>query len=100
MDDIIHPDDIDDLLSIEDFFDYFGVGYDVDIMQKQRVPLLRLFQAMLPDDEQGRTYRSYQQALVKAYCGVVKGDSVPALEMRCGGCHECETSSEEGACCE
>ena len=94
MDDILRAEEIDELQSMEDFFDYFGVGYDVDIMQKQRVPLLRLFQAMLATNEQVHTYRSYQQALVKAYCGVIKGDSVPGLEIRCGGCHQCETSSE------
>ncbi|MFB9134932.1 nitrogenase-stabilizing/protective protein NifW [Vibrio sp. AK197] len=97
MDDIVDLETIDDLLSIEDFFDYFGVGYDPKIMNKQRVPLLRLFQAMLPDDGHALTYRQYQQALIKAYCGAIKGDSAPALAMRCGGCHDCEPS-EEGAC--
>ncbi len=91
-------DEIAELASIEDFLGYFGVHYQSDIVMRQRIPLLRMFQALLAESEQALTYRAYQRALVKAYCAIIKGQRLPAHESHCGGCSGCASGSEEVAC--
>lgn len=79
-------EEIEELTSVEDFFEHFDVGYDEDFMQHNRVKLLSLFNRSLAEYDEPLDRDSYQGALKKAYCLLQHGVVVELSASRCDSC--------------
>ncbi len=62
-------DELADLSSAEDFLDYFGIPFDVGVVQVCRLHILQRFHDYLARQEAGRApeYAAYRAWLARAY---------------------------------
>lgn len=82
-------EEIEDLTSVEDFFEHFDVDYDEGVMQHSRVKLLTLFNRSLAEYDEPLLRENYQGALSKAYCLLQHG---VVVELSAGRCESCNSS--------
>ncbi len=71
--------DLADLISAEDFLDYFGIPFDEQVVRVNRLHILQRFHnylaaEVLPDDEEGRRML-YVRHLTRAYADFVASDA-------------------------
>ncbi|MFY9327010.1 MAG: nitrogenase-stabilizing/protective protein NifW [Georgfuchsia sp.] len=71
-------EELDDLVSAEDFLDYFCVSYDAAVVQVKRLHILQRFHDYLSKQEAGKDpdYESYRRWLVKAYEDFLHSDAL------------------------
>ncbi|MGM0594420.1 MAG: nitrogenase-stabilizing/protective protein NifW [Pseudomonadota bacterium] len=72
-------DELEDLVSAEDFFDYFGIPYDEVVVRVNRLHILQRFHnylaaARMPSDDAGQK-AIYINALTQAYRDFVNSDA-------------------------
>jgi nitrogenase-stabilizing/protective protein len=80
MDDLTLDEALEDLVSAEDFLDYFGVEYDPSVVHVNRLHILQRFhdylaKTTLPDDE-AALRATYTAQLQRAYQDFVKSDAL------------------------
>jgi nitrogenase-stabilizing/protective protein len=70
-------DELRDLASAEEFFDYFGVSYDPAEMRVKRLHILQRFHDYLSRQEAGNepSYEAYRHWLVRAYEDFLHSDA-------------------------
>lgn len=70
-------DELEDLVSAEDFLDYFGVSYDATVVQVKRLHILQRFHDYLSKQEAGKEpgYAAYRHWLLKAYEDLLHSDA-------------------------
>ena len=78
-DDFDVDDDMEDLVSAEDFLNYFDVEFDEKIVNVNRLHILQLYHnelaaAELPQD-QGERREMYKQILIRAYESFIDSDA-------------------------
>lgn len=88
MDDSLTLDEaLEDLVSAEDFLDYFDVSYDPSIVQVNRLHILQRFHDYLgryvaPDADEDTRRHQYQAWLTQAYQDFVASDSLTEKVFR------------------
>jgi hypothetical protein len=82
--------DVDGLDTVEDFLHFFEVDYDASLIQRKRVPFLRLFQQILSRNGGTQSYGSYKQALCIAYKQLEFGRELAFTGKGCEGCSSCD----------
>ena len=70
--------DLADLVSAEDFLDYFGVAYDARVVQVNRLHILQRFHDYLGQGAAARppTQAEYRASLARAYSDFVHSDAI------------------------
>jgi nitrogenase-stabilizing/protective protein len=95
MDELTLEEAMDDLVSAEDFLDYFNIEYDASVVQVNRLHILQRFhnyltQERLPETEDMR--RSlYIAKLQQAYEDFVKSDALTEKVFKVFHMHEPQT---------
>ena len=79
-------EDIDELISVEDFFEHFDVEYDDNLVEHNRVQLLTLFNHHLAEYSEPLLWQHYQDSLTKAYCLLRHGVTAPLKGSACTTC--------------
>ena len=79
-------EDVEELSSVEDFFEHFEVEYDESLVEHSRVKLLSLFNRNLEECSEPLQWENYQDSLSKAYCLLKHGVSVPLKGSACSSC--------------
>lgn len=79
-------DQVEELTSVEDFFELFDVEFDTGLVQHGRVKLLTLFNRNLAQYNEPFTFDDYKAALSKAYCLLQRGVVVPLMGSACSTC--------------
>jgi nitrogenase-stabilizing/protective protein len=70
------PDtDLADLVSAEDFLDYFEIPFDRDIVSVNRLHILQRFHAYLRGAGDAPQYETWRQLLLRAYEDFVHSDA-------------------------
>lgn len=92
MDELTLNEAMDELISAEDFLDYFGIQYDSGVVQVNRLHILQRFhdylaQAQLPEDEATRR-ALYVAKLEQAYQDFVKSDALTEKVFKVFHMHE------------
>ncbi len=90
--------DLEDLISAEDFLDYFGVAYEPAVVQVNRLHILQRFHdylagtgAPLGSDAERRA--SYRESLGRAYADFVASDALTEKVFRVFHRHEPQPAS-------
>ncbi len=75
-------EDLAELSSAEEFLDYFGIDFDVRVVQVNRLHILQRFHDYLAKQEAGKTpdYAAYHHWLATAYADFV-GSSAQAEKV-------------------
>jgi len=62
-------DDLKELVSAEDFLDYFGIPYEIAMLRVNRLHILQRYHDYLVKQEAGKepSYDAYRRWLVRAY---------------------------------
>jgi nitrogenase-stabilizing/protective protein len=85
-------DDLDDLVSAEDFLDYFAVSYDPAVVQVNRLHILQRFHDYLAKHAPGTPdYAEHRRWLVAAYADFVASDARTEKVFRVFHMHEPQT---------
>ena len=86
-------DDLDELVSAEDFLEYFDIEYDSSIVHVNRLHILQRYhdylaaESPLPEDEDA--FRDiYRNLLIKAYEDFVNSDALTEKVFRVFHMHE------------
>lgn len=79
-------EEVEELTSVEDFFEHFEVEYDEYLVQRNRVQLLTLFNRHIAEFEEPLQWQNYQDSLSKAYCLMKHGVKVPLNGSPCTNC--------------
>lgn len=76
--------DMVDLESAEDFLDYFGVRYDAEVVQVNRLHILQRFHDYLDrlPDARPPTYSEFTECLAKAYDDFLHSDALTEKVFR------------------
>ncbi len=95
MDELTLDEAMEELVSAEDFLDYFGIQYDVSVVQVNRLHILQRFhnylnKATLPEAEAARR-EVYVAALQQAYQDFVKSDALTEKVFKVFHMHEPQT---------
>lgn len=95
MDELTLDEALEDLVSAEDFLDYFGIEYDASVVHVNRLHILQRFhnylgKATLPDEETARR-AVYITALQQAYQDFVKSDALTEKVFKVFHMHEPQT---------
>ena len=91
MDELTLDEAMEELVSAEDFLDYFGIEYDVAVVQVNRLHILQRFhnylaKATLSEDETAR--RVVYTTLQQAYQDFVKSDALTEKVFKVFHMHE------------
>lgn len=86
--------DMEDLVSAEDFLDYFGISYDASVVHVNRLHILQRFHnyvsqaadTELMDDEVRRN--QYKASLTRAYQDFVESDALTEKVFKVFRMHE------------
>ncbi len=83
---------MEELVSAEDFLDYFGIGFDPAVVHVNRLHILQRFhdylkQAALPEEEAARRI-AYATLLQQAYEDFVKSDALTEKVFKVFHMHE------------
>jgi hypothetical protein len=62
------------------------VSYDPEVIKHRRIQLLKLFNKNLICYQEPIAWAEYQQALSKAYCLLLRGETMPLAESSCASC--------------
>ncbi len=70
-------DDFAELNSAEEFLDYFGIDFDLRVVQVNRLHILQRFHDYLAKQEAGKTpdYNAYRGWLARAYADFVESSA-------------------------
>jgi len=95
MDTLTLDEAMDDMVSAEDFLDYFGVEYDASVVHVNRLHILQRFhnylsKKTLPEAEDARR-AVYVTALEQAYQDFVKSDALTEKVFKVFHMHEPQT---------
>lgn len=91
-------DDLQDLSTAEDFLNYFGVNYDLQVVQVNRLHILQRFhnylhkaEATMPEDESAQR-EVYLRLLTRAYQDFVESDALTEKVFKVFHMHEPQTA--------
>ena len=91
-------DDLQDLSTAEDFLNYFGINYDIQVVQVNRLHILQRFHNYLhkaenamPDDETAQR-EVYIRLLTRAYQDFVESDALTEKVFKVFRMHEPQTA--------
>jgi nitrogenase-stabilizing/protective protein len=92
MDELTLDEAMEELASAEDFLNYFGIEYDVSVVQVNRLHILQRFhnylsKAFLPDVDEVRR-AVYATLLQQAYQDFVKSDALTEKVFKVFHMHE------------
>ena len=92
MDELTLDETLEELVSAEDFLNYFGIDYDTSVVQVNRLHILQRFhdylsQQTLPADEPGRR-AVYVHLLQQAYQDFVRSDALTEKVFKVFHMHE------------
>ena len=92
MDELTLDEAMEELVSAEDFLDYFAIEYDPSVVHVNRLHILQRYhdylgKADLPDDETGRR-ALYTSLLTQAYQDFVKSDALTEKVFKVFHMHE------------
>ncbi|MBU1426226.1 MAG: nitrogenase-stabilizing/protective protein NifW [Gammaproteobacteria bacterium] len=92
MEELTMDEAMEDLVSAEDFLDYFGIEYDASVVQVNRLHILQryhnyLAKAELPELEDARRLM-YTTLLTQAYQDFVKSDALTEKVFKVFHMHE------------
>jgi len=95
MDELILDEAMEDLVSAEDFLDYFGIKYERSVVQVNRLHILQRFhnylaKETLPKDEEDRR-AVHTKLLQQAYQDFVKSDALTEKVFKVFHMHEPKT---------
>lgn len=95
MDDLTLDEAMEELVSAEDFLNYFGIEFDASVVQVNRLHILQryhnyLAKATLPDVEAARRV-IYATLLQQAYQDFVKSDALTEKVFKVFHMHEPQT---------
>ncbi len=95
MDELTLDDALEELVSAEDFLEYFGIEYERSVVQVNRLHILQRFhnylgKVALPDDEEGRR-ALHAKWLQQAYQDFVKSDALTEKVFKVFHMHEPKT---------
>ena len=95
MDELTYEEELEELVSAEDFLDYFGIEYEKSIVQVNRLHILQRFhnylaKEVLPNDE-GASRAVYTKLLRQAYQDFVKSDAQTEKVFKVFHMHEPKT---------
>ncbi len=95
MDELTLDEALEDLVSAEDFLDYFGIEYDASVVHVNRLHILQRFhnylgKTTLPSAEEARR-ALYVTALQQAYQDFVKSDALTEKVFKVFRMHEPQT---------
>lgn len=95
MDELTLDEALEELVSAEDFLDYFGIAYDAPVVHVNRLHILQRFhnylgKATLPEAEAARR-EVYVAALQQAYQDFVKSDALTEKVFKVFHMHEPQT---------
>jgi nitrogenase-stabilizing/protective protein len=95
MDTLTLDEAMEELVSAEDFLDYFGIEYDAPVVQVNRLHILQRFhnylgKETLPKDEESRR-TLYIAKLEQAYQDFVKSDALTEKVFKVFRMHEPQT---------
>lgn len=95
MDTLTLDEAMDELVSAEDFLDYFSIEYDASVVQVNRLHILQRFhnylsRTPLPESEDARRV-VYVTALKQAYQDFVKSDALTEKVFKVFHMHEPQT---------
>jgi nitrogenase-stabilizing/protective protein len=95
MDTLTLDEAMDDLVSAEDFLDYFSIEYDASVVHVNRLHILQRFhnylsKTPLPESEDARRV-VYVTALKQAYQDFVKSDALTEKVFKVFHMHEPQT---------
>jgi nitrogenase-stabilizing/protective protein len=87
-------DDLDDLVSAEDFLDYFDIPYEVSVVQVNRLHILQRFHDYLAKNAPGPelpSYAEHRQWLATAYSDFMNSDALTEKVFKVFHMHEPST---------
>lgn len=92
MDELTLDEAMEDLVSAEDFLNYFGIEYDPSVVHVNRLHILQRYhnylgKATLPELEEGRRMM-YTTLLTQAYQDFVKSDALTEKVFKVFHMHE------------
>ncbi|OIR07846.1 nitrogenase-stabilizing/protective protein NifW [mine drainage metagenome] len=92
MDDLTLDEAMEELVSAEDFLNYFDIEYDLSVVQVNRLHILQRFhdylgKAAMPDDEAAQR-AVYVTLLTRAYQDFVKSDALTEKVFKVFHMHE------------
>ena len=92
MDELTLDEAMEELASAEDFLNYFGIEYEVSVVQVNRLHILQRFhnylaKALLPDADEARR-AVYATLLQQAYQDFVKSDALTEKVFKVFHMHE------------
>jgi nitrogenase-stabilizing/protective protein len=95
MDELTLDEALEDLVSAEDFLDYFGISYDASVVHVNRLHILQRFhnylaKSAMPADESARR-ALYVSTLQQAYQDFVKSDALTEKVFKVFHMHEPQT---------
>jgi nitrogenase-stabilizing/protective protein len=95
MDELTLDEALEELVSAEDFLDYFGIEYDAAVVHVNRLHILQRFhnylgKVTLPEDESARR-AVYVANLTQAYQDFVKSDALTEKVFKVFHMHEPQT---------
>lgn len=95
MDTLTLDEAMEELVSAEDFLEYFGIAYDTSVVQVNRLHILQRFhnylgKETLPKDEDARR-TLYVAKLEQAYQDFVKSDALTEKVFKVFHMHEPQT---------
>ncbi len=95
MDELTYEEELEELVSAEDFLDYFGIEYEKSVVQVNRLHILQRFhnylaKEVLPNDE-GASRGVYTKLLRQAYQDFVKSDAQTEKVFKVFHMHEPKT---------
>lgn len=79
-------EEVEELSSVEDFFEHFEVEYDENLVEHSRVQLLTLFNRNIAEYSEPLQWQNYKDSLSKAYCLLKHGVTVPLKGSPCTTC--------------
>lgn len=95
MDELTLDEAMEELVSAEDFLNYFGIEYDPSVVHVNRLHILQRYhnylgKATLPELEEGRRMM-YTMLLTQAYQDFVKSDALTEKVFKVFHMHEPQT---------
>jgi hypothetical protein len=86
----VNEEEIEVLVSAEEFLDYFEVDYDGAFVRSKRIALMRLFHQILHSFPEPWRRFDYRKALRAAYHQLENGNELALPSAGCAGCTECD----------
>jgi nitrogenase-stabilizing/protective protein len=92
MNELTLDEALEELVSAEDFLDYFGIDYDISVVQVNRLHILQRYnvylgKSVLPETDAGRR-EAYTSLLRQAYQDFVNSDALTEKVFKVFHMHE------------